>query len=152
MIKIPSKLLVEPQALVSRLAFDKNKCGAHQTRSTQLASANPRKTGLDHQSRQPTQRWWSDCGKASAKVTGNSARTDGLHPSLALGLYSTEAADGRSGWPTGHPAAAMEKNRMTFQKDQHLQLSAIGGKRSQAKRFSLTRAVAVIIGSRGRRP
>ncbi len=41
-------------------------------------------------------------------VTGNSARADGLRPSLALGLNCTEAATNRSGEPqTGHPAVAM---------------------------------------------
>jgi hypothetical protein len=56
----------------------------------------------------PTQRWCSDCGKVRANVTGNSARTDGLHPSLALGLYCTEVASSRRRRLTqGHPAAAM---------------------------------------------
>ena len=56
----------------------------------------------------PTRRWCSDRGKVSAKVTGNSARTDGLHPSRALGLNCTEAATSRrSVIRTGHPAAAM---------------------------------------------
>ena len=59
---------------------------------------------------QPTQRWCSDCGKERANVTGKSARADGLHPSWALGLDSTEAASGWSGRThQGHPAAAMER-------------------------------------------
>jgi hypothetical protein len=43
-----------------------------------------------------------------ANVAGNSARTDGLYPSLALGLHCTEEACSRSGRPQGHPAVAME--------------------------------------------
>lgn len=42
-----------------------------------------------------------------ANVTGNSARTDGLHPSSALGLDCTEAATSWRSWPQGHPAVAM---------------------------------------------
>lgn len=41
---------------------------------------------------EPTQRWCSDWGKERANVTGKSARADGLHPSWALGLDSTEEA------------------------------------------------------------
>jgi hypothetical protein len=39
---------------------------------------------------------------------------------------------------------------MTFRQDQHRALSAKGGKRSQAKRFSLTRAVAAEVEARHR--
>lgn len=56
---------------------------------------------------EPTGRWCSDPGKVSANVTGKSALADRLHPSSALGLTSTEAADRWSGRLTGHPAVAM---------------------------------------------
>ena len=87
----------------------KNRMWGAEMRSTQLASANPRKTGLRTTNAGPTQRWCSDCGKVSANVTGKSARTDGLHPSLALGLDCTEAATSRRRLTQCHPAVAMEQ-------------------------------------------
>lgn len=66
--------------------------------------------GADSPFADPTQRWCSDCGKGRANVTGKSARPVGLHPSLALGPVSTEAATGWSGQTfTGHPADLMER-------------------------------------------
>ena len=63
---------------------------------------------VERPTNQPTQRWCSDCGKERANVTGNSARADGLHPSWALGLDSTEAASRWSGRiHLSHPAVAM---------------------------------------------
>lgn len=89
------------------LVLARNNSGGANFRSTQLASANPRKTGSDDQSLQPTQRWWSDWNKVRASKGDGSARAEALHPSLALGLYCTEEAYRWRRLTTGHPAAAM---------------------------------------------
>ncbi len=65
----------------------------------------------------PTQRWCSDCGKDGVNVTGKSTPSDGLHPSLALGLHSTEAASRRRlVAPYGHPAVLMEQPLLSIRK------------------------------------
>jgi hypothetical protein len=83
--------LTRRQGVASRVIH--SSCGARESVAAHgLHRPTQERPATESPTVEPTQRWCSDWGKERANVTGKSARADGMHPSWALGLDSTEAA------------------------------------------------------------